>query len=277
LLSTDDPDTMLDGGVSRSTVAIESGSNMAGVSLPGFAVSNQSKQLWATLSPAQRSAVQSLREALLAGAPVRLSNWHRLGRIAQGLSSNRSETYGQKTLDALAELAGCSSQVVGKARKFARSYTPPQAAELQAQASWEQMQRLVAINDGTVRRRLLNACRSNNWSIRQLEHEIRGRVGRQRPFGRGGRPSRRPENLQEALGDLDRLTTQIIRWYRALQPEMAVDTERSSRPFDLDQIPPQLRRRITDAVERLERVREVVQGAMDAGIGEETRPATRRG
>jgi hypothetical protein len=50
---------------------------------------------------------------------------------------NRSETYGKKTLDALAELAGCSSQVVGKARKFARLYpAASQAASLEATVTW---------------------------------------------------------------------------------------------------------------------------------------------
>jgi hypothetical protein len=253
---------------------------MADASPPAFAASPASRQLWATLSPAQRSVVQSLR-ALGAGAPV--SKWHRLGRIAQGLSLSRSETYGQKTLDALAELADCSSQVVGKARKFARFYTASEAANLEGKATWEQIQRIVAIGNGRIRRNLLNDCRSKNWSVRQLEHEIRSQVGRQRPFGRGGRPSRRPESLQEALADIDRLMTAIIRWYRALEPEVAADFERSSRRsasrrlFDLDQLPRQLRRRITGAIERLERVREAVQGAMETGVGgTPTRPVRRR-
>ena len=185
-----------------------------------------------------------------AGTPVTLSNWHRLGRIAQGLSLNRSETYGQKTLEALAELVGCSSQVVGKARKFARLYpAAAQAASLEATVTWEQLQRIVAIGDAGIRRNLLNGCSSKNWSVRQLEREIRRRAGRQRPFGRGGRPSRRPQSLQEALTDFDRLATGIVHWYRALEPEEPADSERSSGLFDLDQIPPQLRRRITDAVE----------------------------
>jgi hypothetical protein len=189
---------------------------MAAASPPAFATSPASRQLWATLSPAQQSAVQSLR-ALGAGAPV--SKWHRLGRIAQGLSLSRSETYGQKTLDALAELADCSSQVVGKARKFARFYSAPQAKKLQGQASWEQMQRIVAIGDVRIRRNLLNGCRSKNWSVRQLEREIRSQAGRLRPFGRGGRRSRRPESLQDALADFDQLATGIVRWYRALEPD----------------------------------------------------------
>jgi hypothetical protein len=141
----------------------------------------------------------------------------------------------------------------------------------------------VAIGDGRIRRTLLNGCRSKNWSVRQLEHEIRSQVGRQRPFGRGGRPSRRPESFQDALADIDRLMTAIIRWYRALEPEVAADSEGSSRRsgsrrlFDLDQIPPELRRRITDAIERLERVREAVQGALEIGVGETpTRPRRRR-
>src|ERR1700733_1387848 len=197
---------------------------MASVSPPSFAVSDESRQLWAALSPAQRSAIQSLRQALRAGTQVTLSKWHRLGQIARDVSLNRSETYGQKTLDALAELADCSSQVVGKARKFARLYTPSEAASLETTVTWEQLQRIVAIGDGRIRTTLLNGCRSKNWSVRQLEREIRRRAGRQRSFGRGGRPSRRPESLQEALADIDRLMTQIIRWYRALEPEVAADS-----------------------------------------------------
>jgi len=195
---------------------------------------------------------------------------------------SRSETYGQKTLDALAELADCSSQVVGKARKFARFYTASEAVELQDEASWEQIQRIVAIGDGQIRRNLINGCRSKNWSVRQLEHEIRSHVGRQRPFGRGGRPSRRPESLQGALADIDRLMTAIIRWYRALEPEVAADSERlsprsaSRRTFDLDQIPRQLRRRITDAIQSLEEVREAVQGAMRTGVGQRPNRIVRR-
>jgi hypothetical protein len=145
------------------------------------------------------------------------------------------------------------------------------------------MQRIVAIGDVRIRRNLLNGCRSKNWSVRRLEHEIRSQVGRQRPFGRGGRPSRRPESLQDALADIDRLMTGIIRWYRDQEPEVAADSERSARRsasgrhFDLDQIPPQLRGRITDAVERLERVRETVQDVMEAGVGgTPTRPVRRR-
>jgi hypothetical protein len=76
--------------------------------------------------------------------------------------------------------------------------------------------------------------------------------------------------------------TAIIRWHRALEPEVAADSERSPRRsasrrrFDLDQIPPQLRGRIADAIARLERVREAVQGAMEAEVGETpTRPRRR--
>jgi hypothetical protein len=194
---------------------------------------------------------------------------------------NRSETYGKKTLDALAELAGCSSQVVGKARKFARLYpAASQAADLEASATWEQLQRIVAIDDVGIRGNLLNGCRSKNWSVRQLEREIRRRAGRQRPFGRGGRPRRRPESLREALTDFDQLATGIVRWYRALEPA-AAESERPSprsasrRLFDLEQIPPALRRRIGKAVEGLEGVREAVQRSMEAGVGETT-PVRRR-
>jgi len=254
---------------------------MADASPPAFAASPASRQLWATLSPAQRSVVQSLREALGADAPV--SKWHRLGSLALRLSSDHKAIYGHNTLDALADLVDSTSQVVGKARKFARLYAAAEATDLDGNVTWEQMQRIVAIGDVRIRRNLLNGCGSKNWSVRQLEREIRRQVGRQRPFGRGGRRSRRPESLQDALADIDRLMTAIIRWYRALEPEVAADSERSSRRsagprrFDLDQLPPQLRRRITDAIERLERVREAVQGALDIGVGETpTRPRWRR-
>jgi hypothetical protein len=76
--------------------------------------------------------------------------------------------------------------------------------------------------------------------------------------------------------------TAIIRWYRALEPEVAADSERSSRRsasgrlFDLDQIPQQLRGRLTDVIERLERVREAVQGAMEVGVGEKVTRQVRR-
>jgi hypothetical protein len=252
---------------------------MADASSPAFAASPASRQLWASLSPAQRSVVQSLR-ALGAGAPV--SKWHRLGRLALRLSSDHKAIYGHNTLDALADLVDSTSQVVGKARKFARLYAAAEATDLDGKVTWEQMQRIVAIGDVRTRRNLLNGCRSKNWSVRQLEREIRRQVGRQRPFGRGGRLSRRPESLQEALADIARLMTAIIRWYRALEPEVAADSERSSRRsasgrlFDSDQIPQQLRGRITDAIERLERVREAVQGAMEAGVGQRPNRTVKR-
>jgi hypothetical protein len=81
-----------------------------------------------------------------------------------------------------------------------------------------------------------------------------------------------PLSLQEALADIDRVMTAIIRWYRALEPEAAADSERSSRRsasgrlFDLDQLPRQLRPRITDAIERLERVREAVRARWRRGL-----------
>jgi len=267
----------------HAPAAIESGSNMAGASLPSFAVSPASRQLWEQFSLAQQRTVRALRESLCTGSPARLSKWHQLGRLAQTLSSNHKETYGQNTLDALAEMVDSTSQVVGKARKFARLYTAAESVDLEGTATWEQMRPVVVVNDARIRRNLLNACRSKNWSLRELEHEIRRQVGRQRSFGRGGRPSRRPESLQDAMADFDRLATAIVRWYHALEPEVAADSERSSQRsasqqlFDLDQIPPPLRRRISDAVQSLEEARAVVQGALEIGVSQTpTRPRRRR-
>ncbi len=255
---------------------------MAGSTPPSFAASSASRQLWATLSPAQQSAVRRLRGALRAGSPVTLSKWHRLGGIALTLTSDHKASYGHNTLEALADLVDSNSQVIGKARKFARFYTAPEATDLEGKITWEQMQRIVAIDDVRIRRKLLNGCGSKNWSVRQLEREIRGQVGRQREWGRGGRPSRRPESLQEALTHFDQLATGIVRWYRSLEPDVAVDAETTTRrsanrrPFDLAQIPPALRRRIGDAIKGLESAREAIAGTMEAGVSKMTRQVKRR-
>jgi hypothetical protein len=73
----------------------------------------------------------------------------------------------------------------------------------------------------------------------------------------------------------------VVRWHRALEPEVAADSERSSlrsssrQTFDLDQIPPLLRRRISDATQSLEEVREAVQARWRRGLAK--RRADHRG
>ncbi len=255
---------------------------MAGASPPSSAASRKSKRLWATLSAGQKKTVQKLRTAMSSRLQIGLTDWRRLGELVQSLSANGQATYGQQTLDGLAELVGCAPSIVGKARKFARYYSASEAANLQGEVSWSVIQRLIAIDDELVRKTLLKDCVSHEWTLRELEREIRSRVGRQRDWGHGGRSTRRPENLQEALADFDRMVTGLVRWYRSMEPEMAADSERlrpqsaSRKTFDLDQIPPLLRHRIGDAIERLQKVRESVQGAMEARVEEPGAKQVRR-
>jgi len=172
---------------------------MADASPPAFATSTASRQLWASLSSGQQRTIHRLREALHGGSQVELETWHQLGVLAQALSANHKENYGKGTLEGLSELAGRTSQVIGKARKFARLYTRAEATMLEGEVTWEQMLRLVAIPDARIRSRLLKDCRSKRWSIRKLQLEIHNRGGRQRDPGSGGRPSHRPRRTARSL------------------------------------------------------------------------------
>jgi hypothetical protein len=255
---------------------------MAGASPPSSAASRKSKKLWTTLSSGQKKTVQKLRTALSSGVQIKLTDWHLLGVLAQSLSTGGQAAYGQQTLDGLGELVGCAPSVIAKARKFARLYSASNAVKLEGKLSWSVIERLLWIDDESIRSSLEADCLSKKMSLRKLEREIRSRVGRRRRFGHGGRSTHRPESLREALADFDRLVTSIVRWYRALETEVPADSERtasraaSRKTFDLDQIPPLLRHRISDAIHSLEEVRQAVQGAMEAGVGEApSRPARR--
>jgi len=243
----------------------------------GKALSKPARDLADALSPQQKKTVRRLQEELHASSPAALSVWHELGRLAHVLASDGMASLGRNRVLALAELIGCSPAYVYQARKFARLYSTSDVAELEGKLSWSQLCRLVCIADEQQRRSLERACAAEKWTVRRLEREVRGRFGRQRRWGHGGRRSHRPQNLIEALGDLDRHLTGIVRWYRSLEHQVPEATPESTRrgsrsasrkAFDIEGIPPVLRRRIADAIDELEELRQAVQGAMEMVVGE---------
>jgi len=240
-------------------------------------LSKPARDLADAISPQQKKTVRRLQEQLHASSPAALSVWHELGCLAHVLASDGMASLGRNRVLALAELLGCSPAYVYQARKFARLYSTSDVAEREGKISWSKLSRLVQITDETQRRRLEKECIAKQWTVKQLEREIRGRFGRQRHWGHGGRRSHRPQNLIEALGDLDRHLTGIVRWYQSLEnqgPEATPESTRrgsrsaSRKTFDIEGIPPVLRRRIGETVRDLEGLRHAVQGALEARVGE---------
>ena len=240
-----------------------------------------------SLSRATEDSPEAARCAS-SGSQVVLADWHVLGELAHSLSAKGQAGYGKRTIDFLGELLGRTPSVVLKARKFARLYSASKAAKLEGKLSWSAIGRLMWIDDESVRTALEAECQTKKLSLRALEREIRSRVGRQRDWGHGGRSSRRPESLSEVLIDLDQLLTRVLHWYHGLESATSseVATHSQNRPssrtstvesFGIDQLPPPLRRRIADTMGDLERLREAVQGAVDARVGETpSRPVRRR-
>ena len=259
---------------------------MAGDSPLSFAASKAAGKVWKSLSAAQRKTVLKLREAQSSGSPIELARWHQLGDLAQTLSANGRATYGHQTVDSLAELVGCSPSVISKARKFAQVCTASEALKLESKLSWSAIGRLIAIEDAATRKKLISDCVSHDWSLRELEREIRARVGRQRNFGHGGRSGRRPRTLNELLGDLDRLLVPVLHWYRNLEPaesakggrpDQATSRSSSSQSCSVEQLPLPLRRRVVETMRGLEELRHAVQGAMEVGVIEAPNPIAGRG
>jgi len=174
--------------------------------------------------------------------------------------SDRSATYRRQLSSSLAELVGRTPSVIYQARKFQRFYSTEQVAQLEGKLSWGRIVPLVSIDDDKPRRRIQEKCIDQDWSVLQLTREIRTRLGRQRHWAHGGQVSRPPRNVLEAMSELDRLLSAVVRWYRSLQRAASSGaTAGSKRPFDLAQFPPVLRRRIAVAIGGLEELLEVVE------------------
>jgi hypothetical protein len=247
---------------------------------PEFVSSPAARKLWKRLSSQQRRTVQRLHSALRMGSQSRLSSWHELGQLAATLTANPSDNYGQQLVAGLAGLSGWSPSAVHRARKFAGTYTAPEVEGLEGKLTWSRIAHLAAIADEDQRRKLQRECIANQWSVRELQFAIRGRLGRQRRRGLGGRPSHRPNSLLEALADLERLLSAVCHWHRGLEHAPAAEagrtTKRRSRhagkvPFDIGQFPPDLRSRLTgtirsveDLLIRVESARDVLAGRTDS-------------
>ena len=141
---------------------------MVGASPPSFAASRKSRKLWTNLSPGQQKTVQKLRGALSSGSQVGLADWHVLGELAHSLSAKGQAGYGERTIDSLGELLGCTPSVVLKARKFARLYSASKAAKLEGKLSWSAIGRLMWIDDESVRTALEAECQTKKLSLRGL-------------------------------------------------------------------------------------------------------------
>jgi hypothetical protein len=166
---------------------------------------------------------------------------------------------------------------------FAGLYSATEVAELEGQLSWLHIVELLGIKDERQRQKFQRECVAKQWSSGELKREIRARVGRQRRWGQGGRPSHRPRNLPEALADLDRLLSGVVRWYGGLETARASElAERSARrrsrkvTFDVSQFPQRLREEIEDTIRRVEQLRHQVQGALNVQIGESEAAVPRR-
>jgi hypothetical protein len=177
-------------------------------------------------------------------------------------------------VDALADMVQCRPNSVYRAGKLARCYSTSEVVKLEEKLTWSRIAPLVAIDDQDRREELQRECIAKGWNVRELRYAIRGRVGRLRSRGRGGRPSRRPQSLPEALADLDRLLNAIVHWYRGFEHAAASESadpprRRRSRKvtFDIDQFPPDLRTRLPAIIRGLEDLLIHVEGARDALVG----------
>jgi hypothetical protein len=129
------------------------------------------------------------------------------------------------------------------------------------------MTRLLGVDDKTRRQELLRQC--GQWTVKELEDQIRVQIGRQRSFAHGGRPSRLPQSRPEALAQLESLLTTLLRWHRGL--ERAVPSSAASKSLKqtpsrgttgLDLFPRPLRLELDATMGHLERLREQVEGAL---------------
>jgi len=210
-----------------------------------------------------------MRKELSADSTAPLAVYHKLGAVAKALMSDRTATYRRQLSSALAELVGRTPSVIYQARKFQRFYSADQVAELEGNLSWGRIVALVSIDDDKQRRLIQEKCIDQNWSVGQLTREIRTRFGRQRHWAHGGQVSRPPRNVIEAMTELDRMLSAVVRWYRSLQrAALSGATAGSKRPFDLAQFPPVLRRRIAGAIGGLEELLEVVEYELERRTGE---------
>jgi hypothetical protein len=237
------------------------------------ALSNRATKLWATLNPKRTRTIEWLQQEFGKDEPPPLIVWHRLGRLAGKLAPKGSQSYGRQGVQALAELIGLPPNRIYQARKFAKSYSASDVADLKG-LTWLHIIDLLGVEDEEQRRKFQAECLKKKWTTGKLQREIRSRVGRQRSRGRGGRPSRRPQSLPEALADLDRLLSSIVHWYRGFEraaASEAADAPRRKRSrkvtFDIEQFPPDLRTRLPAAIRSLEDLLIHVEGARDALVG----------
>jgi DUF1016 N-terminal domain len=235
-----------------------------------FIRSPAAKYLWEQLSPQERKTVKRLRLALRNGSEKRLSTWHLAGRLAAALTDRAS--HGQQFMNGLATLIGVSPSVLHRARKFVALYDSANAERLEGKLGWSRIGLLVGVANEGERNQLERDCIDQNWSVRRLQLEIRGRLGRQRQAGHGGRPSRRPQTLVEALSELDRLLSSIVHWYGGLESrrpnQQAVPSNKrrsrsAKRPgFEIGQFPPPLWKEIEETMRRIHALRLKLEGAL---------------
>ncbi len=212
------------------------------------------------LTSEQCRTAARLKRDLHQESPARLSVWYAVGQFADETLPSFLEGRGGNFAEALAKALGCSRSELYAARKFARVYTARQAKALESKLSWSRILRLIAIDNPKQRKRLETACIRGNWTVSQLDRQIRIRLGRQRSLGQGGRPSRRPLDVKDALADLDRRLGTLLSWYRKLGGSEGAAEEPTSkgRVFGEKQLPPAIRRKLKSAMESLDELRQAV-------------------
>ena len=207
----------------------------------------------------RKKQIRNLRNKLKTNTTT-LNDWFQLGQLAENLSSDRSNVWGEQTIAALANLVGRGTSSIYQARKFRRLFSEMAAADLEGKLSWGQIVLIVSINDERQRRRIQEECLTNSWSVLELRREIHTRLGKQRHWKQGGRVSPRPRNLGDAMTELHRLLRAVVRWHYSLEPAASPEAIPGlKRPFDSARCPPVLRQRLPGTVKGLEELLEVIE------------------
>jgi hypothetical protein len=135
-------------------------------------------------------------------------------------------------LKSAAKKENLSAQTMFRLRKFANAYTSEELDELCGLGlGWGHVDRLLAVQDRQVRRKLAARASKKSWTARELWEQIRIRQKRRRRAG-GGRGFRMPTTEEAFVDRLLQLTESWIRFHdRVAKSRSAGDSPEPEFPL----------------------------------------------
>ncbi|QDU30637.1 hypothetical protein ETAA8_57830 [Anatilimnocola aggregata] len=187
----------------------------------------------------QRDQIRAIRQDVL--------RVHLLGAHAVAKIKKAGGKYSAGAVARIAAEGGVSEPSLRKAIKFYQTYSTEELKEFQrlrtpsgSPLSISVAYQIMYVANRQRRTSIARRAAESGWSIRDVEAEVRRRVGLRELARKGGRIPRLPTNSDEALRQLAEKCDQWNRWVGHL------DVARESGAFSAAQLPENLRKRVDE-------------------------------